>query len=224
MKRYKNHLIAAAVLSVLAVIGTIMNSRQVSAQGGPTVTIGSPIPLPVTGSTTVSGTVAATQSGVWNVGINGTPNVHVTNPATAPVLFLNVNDPGRIPYQAAQECVTGVASCEASFQSVPSNRRLVVQHVSIATFFSVAQPSVSVRLDIITAPLVHRVVSQFPATLTAGNSEAVVDQQVLAYVDAGQSPDVMVFQGAGTSVASGIVNVTGYLLDCTIAPCAAIAP
>ena len=40
MNRYKNHLIIAAVLSVLAVIGTTMNSRQASAAGGgPTVTI-----------------------------------------------------------------------------------------------------------------------------------------------------------------------------------------
>jgi hypothetical protein len=46
MKRYRNHLIVAAVLSVLAVIGTIMNSRQASAQdGGPHVTIDSPSTL-----------------------------------------------------------------------------------------------------------------------------------------------------------------------------------
>ena len=130
--RYKNHLIAAAVLSVLATIGTIMNSRQASAQdGGPKVTIDSPIPLPVTGtvgisgpvninaasalpvtgSTTVSGAVAATQSGTWNVGITGTPNVNVTNPATAPALFLNVNDPGRIPHQSQRTCFTQVRDC-----------------------------------------------------------------------------------------------------------------
>jgi hypothetical protein len=30
MKRYKKHLIAASALSVLVVIGTIMNSRQAS--------------------------------------------------------------------------------------------------------------------------------------------------------------------------------------------------
>jgi hypothetical protein len=35
MDRFKNHLLALAVLSVLAVIGTIMNSHQAAAQGPP---------------------------------------------------------------------------------------------------------------------------------------------------------------------------------------------
>jgi hypothetical protein len=62
------------VLSVLAVIGTIMNSHQAAAQGPPdgmAVKIVSPLLVPATGLTTVSGTVAATQSGPWNVGITG---------------------------------------------------------------------------------------------------------------------------------------------------------
>jgi hypothetical protein len=90
MNRFKNHLIAVAVLSVLAIVGTVMSSHQAVAQGpadGLAVKIVSPVPVPVTGLTTVSGTVAATQSGQWNVGISGTPNVNVTNPAIAPVFF-----------------------------------------------------------------------------------------------------------------------------------------
>src|SRR4051794_11022153 len=34
--------------------------------------------------------------------------VNVTNPATAPVLALNVNDPGRIPYQSMHTITTPV--------------------------------------------------------------------------------------------------------------------
>src|SRR5215467_10320755 len=86
MNRLKNHLIAAAVLSVLAVIGTAMNSHQAAAQGpatGLAVNIVNPLPVPVTGSTTISGTVAATQSGSWNVGITGTVNVTPVLPARA---------------------------------------------------------------------------------------------------------------------------------------------
>jgi len=87
MNRFKNQLIATAVLSVLAVIGTIMNSHQAAAQQGPptglAVNIVNPLPVPVTGSTTVSGTVGATQSGNWNVGILGTPAVTVANNTAA---------------------------------------------------------------------------------------------------------------------------------------------
>src|SRR5215469_12132909 len=110
MKNIKNRVFAAGIIAALAVIGSVMNSRQSTLRGaapGPTVTIDpSQLPLPVQGSLGVSGAVAATQSGAWNVGITGTPNVKVTNPATAPVLFVNVNDPGRIPYQsvAANSC------------------------------------------------------------------------------------------------------------------------
>jgi len=104
MKRFKNQLIAAAVLAGLGLIGSFMNSHPavLQAAGGPTVTIDpSQLPLHVTGSTTVTGavtvagTVAATQSGLWNVGITGVPNVSVTNPATSPVLVRDVDNAAR---------------------------------------------------------------------------------------------------------------------------------
>ncbi len=72
----KKYMTAALVVFTLAAAGTLMNSTRTVAQaGGPTVTIDQAqlLPLPVSGSATVSGTVAATQSGPWNVGIVGTP-------------------------------------------------------------------------------------------------------------------------------------------------------
>ena len=73
MQTLKNRFVAIAVLAVLAAIGSIMNSRDASAQpnGGPAVTIAGPLPVPVSGAMSVSGPVAASQSGAWNVGIAG---------------------------------------------------------------------------------------------------------------------------------------------------------
>src|SRR5215831_18874114 len=89
MNDFKKRILVAAIIAGLAVIGSLMNSQQATiraAGGGPTVTIDqTQLPLPVTGSLGVAGTVAATQSGTWNVGVTGTPNVNVANPATAPV-------------------------------------------------------------------------------------------------------------------------------------------
>jgi hypothetical protein len=88
MNDFRKRMLVAAVIAGFAVIGYLMSSQQAVAQGPPSglaVNIVNPLPLPVTGSTTVSGTVAATQSGTWNVGVTGTPNVNVANPATAPV-------------------------------------------------------------------------------------------------------------------------------------------
>src|SRR5262249_59509234 len=128
MSRFKDHLIVAAVFAVLAATGTVMNSHQATAQGPPggvAVNIVNPVPMPVTGSTTVSGTV----------GITGTPNVNVTNPATAPMFVLNVNDPGRVPYQSVvsgngNSCVVQNL-CLGVFPTIPGGHRLVIQHASM---------------------------------------------------------------------------------------------
>jgi hypothetical protein len=94
MNRFKNQLIVVAAFTLLAVIGTIMNSRQVEAQGPPNglaVNIVNPIPVPVTGSTTVSGTVAITGQPL-GVNVNNSPTVSLTAGTT--VLTKNVDEPG----------------------------------------------------------------------------------------------------------------------------------
>jgi hypothetical protein len=77
--RFKSHLITAAAVVTLAVIGTIMNSNQsvVQGAGGPTVTIDAaqlPLPVAISGTPSVNiantPSVKAAQSGVWNVGIS----------------------------------------------------------------------------------------------------------------------------------------------------------
>src|SRR5215471_3144867 len=71
-------LIGATVFGVLVAIGVPLSSTRAEAQGPPdglAVRIVNPVPVPVTGTSTVSGTVSAAQSGVWNVGITGTPTV-----------------------------------------------------------------------------------------------------------------------------------------------------
>jgi hypothetical protein len=138
MQRLSDKLIALGVVGVLAVTGMFMNSRQTKAEGSAPVTIVGPLPVPVTGSTTVSGAVAATQSGSWNVGIIGQPlSVSVANSPTVgltagtTVFTKNVEEPGRVPFQAT---VDGLQSGDGSFFSffapVPSNTRLVIKQVS----------------------------------------------------------------------------------------------
>ena len=52
MQNLQSKLIAGGAVVILAAIGTVMNRQAARAQGqgGPTVTIGAPIPLPVTGT------------------------------------------------------------------------------------------------------------------------------------------------------------------------------
>jgi hypothetical protein len=209
MNRFKNHLMAAAVFTLLAVIGTMMNSSPsaAQAQAGPNVTVvnTNANPVPVTGSTTVSGTVTAT--------ISGTPNVNVANPATAPLFFVNVNDPGRIPYQSVKNnVICSGGGCAAIFPAVPAGHRLVVQHYSgdlIVTAGSTLSASLALNDG--------HVFSRF--FLQVQGIRAKFDQLVLAYFDAGQSPLV----AAGGDASEADFTLTGYMLDCTVAPCAPIA-
>jgi hypothetical protein len=82
------------------------------------------------------------QNEAWNVGISGTPNVNVSNPASAPLLSVNVNDPGRIPYQST---ISG--NCDINrrvrrpFFTGPNGASPGDQHVTGYVSFNVAPQS-----------------------------------------------------------------------------------
>jgi hypothetical protein len=226
MQTLRNKVIASAAVVILAAVGFLMNSHQAAAQGPPdglAVKIVNPLPVPVTGSTSVSGTVAATQSGAWNVSVTGTPSVQVTNPATAPVLFLNVNDPGRIPFQqGSANCPANFFGCTEIFGPVPTNHRLVVEHLSARLTFS-NSASAKCTADVRQATGGFYTTGWTASTVSdaAGVWEMIVDQPVRIYVDQNNTLAL----GCVTSqvVQGGNISATGYLLDCITAPCAAIA-
>jgi hypothetical protein len=91
----KKRLLVALVPAALAVVGAMMNYAA-----------------PVTGATRVS-----------NPGKSATAalDVNVANPATGPVLALNVNDPGRIPYQSMHTVTTPLTDHQfaSPFPTVP---------------------------------------------------------------------------------------------------------
>jgi hypothetical protein len=128
--RFKNQLIVAALFLVLGAVGVLMNSRQAAAQGpndGLAVRIVNPVPVPITGSTTITGTVGAAQSGVWNVGITGQP-----------LSVRNIDEPGRTPYQetlrvsGGKNCGSVVCGPEFVFSPVPAGKRLFITDVSVS--------------------------------------------------------------------------------------------
>ena len=140
MNDFKKLALVAAIIAGLALIGSLMNSQQsaVRAAGGPTVTIdATQLPLPVQGSLGVSGTIAAKQSGTWNVGVTGTPNVNVTNPATAPALTLDISKSASqhvgllcVLDNGAFTCIQGGGIAP---YVVPAGQNLIVNSVDIAT-------------------------------------------------------------------------------------------
>jgi hypothetical protein len=194
MHTLRSKLIALTTLAVLAVIGAVMNSRQAAAQGPPdglAVRIVNPLPVPVNGSTTVSGTIGATQSGLWNVGItNGT--------ATTPIFVKNVDEPGRAPYQqevqTAAVCDASFCNANFNFAPVPAGKRLVIKTVSyLQTTFVGAAVLVTVIGGNFTQSHIPVTAATNPivsAGCPAANPCVIwsVNQPVDIYVDAGSSP------------------------------------
>jgi hypothetical protein len=144
--------------------------------------------------------------------------VEVSNPATSPALTSRIDDPGRIPYQIYQTC-NGCSSF--NFGPVPSNHRLVVEHIS--GNWVINSPTPVAVWEFIEGNA--GILSQFFLPFNTANGQSRYDQPVHFYVDAGQTFLV----GLGTQGGGGLtgfiqsIALTGYLLDCNAGPCAAIA-
>jgi len=221
--RLKKNLSIAAAVVTLAVIGTLMNSRQSVAQGagGPTVTIDpSQLPLPVKGSATISGTVAATQSEAWHVGIVGTPTVTIGGPLPVPVTP-TVTQPIQV------EVIRGLGELTSGFNAVvyvvPAKKRLAVEYFS-ATMGLPSTETASYALAIAPDPSIsttffaHHIGpgTSFPCADCATNHvQTTASQPVRMYVEAGQVLVLSVRFSAGTadSQSFGFFSVSGYLVD-----------
>jgi hypothetical protein len=148
---------------------------------------------------------------------------HAIAQAVRAALVSNVDDPGRIPYASQARCAfsTGSTSCSIVFPPVPAGKRLVLTHVS--GLITENLPGGTLIL-----PRVFGGNSTYLLVTYQGGGAVynyfVIDQQVLKFYDAGQTPAVGLELGAAPNAGSdGDFNLTGYMLDCTTATCAAIA-
>ena len=212
MQTLKSGPIAIAAVVVLAVVGSQFSPHQAVAQnpnpGSAPVHIVSPLPLPVTGSTTVSGTVAATQSGAWTVGIAGQP-----------VLIKNLDEPGRAPYQetvfVGQACCgVGFSTTVFTFSVVPANKRLVIKDASL---------NLPAARGSAVSPAVLRIVGggtpELNLPLILGGSlvydEWITNQQVNFYVDQSQRPEILLSVDSAHAIAglTATATLTGYYVS-----------
>lgn len=149
--------------------------------------------------------------------------VKVMNSTAAPAVTSRMDDPGRIPYQSvnnSSQCANN-NYCYFSFGPVPAGHRLVITQVAGVNFFN--QPSGTVSFDVSLLGPGSFQTGWLPAihlsTISAYNYPVTV------YVDAGQT-----FRFAaevfGTTFVGNLdqqATITGYMLDCTAAPCSTTA-
>ncbi len=142
------------------------------------------------------------------------------SPAALPLPIINVEDPGRIPYQAVVLGKCNGTACSATFNAIPAGHRLVVQHVSaqITTLDPVPDGTR------VWAGLGNKVqFTSFAASpFIPGVFLGSFDQPVQFYVDGGQTP-VMDIKIGVSQFDTFVPTLIGYELDCTKVSCAPFA-
>ncbi len=161
-----------------------------------------------------SPTVQAQQNGVWNVGVTGTPTVHVANSTLGPILVRDVDRPTAQPFeQEIDVTLPNGQGGENAFLSVPLGKLLVIEQVSANGTAPSGQHlnfSILSRVlpDLTLRP--HRLSS----VQEIGSPETffVQSQQVRIYADA--TVGVRIDRGsANTGTANATFVVSGYLVN-----------
>ncbi len=154
--------------------------------------------------------------------------VTVFNTSSAPAITSLIDTPGRIPYQGTLTQIAPspqVSQLTFTFPLVPPNHRLVVQHIS--GFFVITGPAPPAALVSITFNVFAPALSAFFTPSLGSNPTFdfnAFDQPVQVYFDAGQQPLVGISGPTFQAGQSEGVTLTGYMLDCSAAPCAAMTP
>jgi hypothetical protein len=153
--------------------------------------------------------------------------VKVMNTSASPAISSDINQAGRIPYIQTVVQPTlcngahgGNNPCNFLFDLVPPGHRLVLQQISGHVFIS-GTPTY------IQASLVDHSNDIMASVSAPPQQESIFGGPVLGYIDAGDQAliQVNVFAPFGTTMISAPqqVTISGYLLDCSAAPCSAIA-
>lgn len=148
--------------------------------------------------------------------------VKIVNTTSAPAITSRMDDAGRVPYQSAFNGITACGGhnfCLNTFPPVPAGHRLVLTQISGAHDISVPGPIAdSVRIALLSS---SGVLTQFNWDLQNSGSWVL---PVTAYLDPGVSVSLAEnITGANFDVSPQWITLTGYMLDCTAAPCSAIA-
>jgi hypothetical protein len=226
MNRFKNHVIVAAVFSVLAIIGSIMNSHQAAAQGPPggmSVNIVNPLPVPVTGSitSTVTGTVGLASG--TTVGLASGASVRLNNTVTDPVRVRNVNDAIQ-PFQTGAGCseVIGQTGCNVDVFTVPAGKRAVIEYFSGVARIDAGQVAL-LDVTMVTAgfPIDQFLALTTPAVIFPSpvGPSTTWGQQVRWYADPGTIVNIQANQnGPATTIFVFTFRISGYFVDVPLTP------
>jgi hypothetical protein len=202
-------------------------------------------PLPVQGTVNanitnatvpVSGTVNASQNGAWNVGVsnfpatqtvsfNGAQPVSFANTSTSPIFTLDVDNNGRIPFQAefvldntnpgtTPGC--GITQCQANFD-VPNGKRLVLEQVSAKIQGAPGQKYlafVSGATSATDEPFTAWIELNFQGSFLNNTADLfTANQPVRAYFEETQPPPFVIVTSNNGGSFRALIDIAGYLIS-----------
>jgi hypothetical protein len=204
------------------------NKAKVDASGnlqvGGTVNVGN---TPNVNVGNFPATTSASQSGNWTVGLNSGTNVGVDPSAntvkvdsTSPLGVTSADDPGRAAYQIEKD----FQILEPNFLGettfiVPVGKRLVIRFVSTSAFLPVGQNLVGgYNVDTyIDGVIVRYFLSAAPTGSQDNFALYTSAQETLIYAEG--LVRIQLERSDVTGDASLSVAMSGYLIDCSVAPC-----
>jgi hypothetical protein len=153
--------------------------------------------------------------------------VSVVNTSSNPVPVSSIDGPGRVPFieSGSFECNL-LAYCLSAFTTpVPAGHRVVITYMSGSMNFVSTPTYAAVALNTtLNSTIIGPVEFNVPVINPAGVL-TIFGAPVTYYFDAGQIPSVDAFSYNGI-FRNGLglqVTLVGYELDCTVAPCPAVA-
>ena len=147
--------------------------------------------------------------------------VKVVNSTSAPAITSVMDDPGRIPYRftMGQVC-PNTNPCNFLFPQVPAGHRLVVQQLAGRLLYASAPTSNYITFTDASGNFFFDSFNFTPSP--APLLFAVFNRQVKGIFDQFEQPSVSANIYGSNFVSQSLISLTGYMLDCTAAPCSAI--
>ena len=215
MKRFAKLLLVTLGFGALGLVMSLVPEKNATGAAGAPVNVVSSIPL------SVQGTVAAQQSGIWNVNaaiLGNVPVKNSVNPDTQVLLPLVTRDlepPGLNPFQAALIYPT---SFQAAVPSSPA-RELVIDFVSLHGIvienagFTTVVPVARLATFSGGVSLPHFLSVQASPNGNPGDFELIGSETTRIYADPGTFISFFL-NVPGTVNSDGIVmNVSGHFVD-----------
>lgn len=163
------------------------------------------------------GTNQATVDADGDLQVGGTVGID----SSSPVATTSADDPGRMAFQEGGSLSFVPGQARAQFAIVvPEGKRLVITHVSGDVLLPPGQRPIEISLVVSAGGLItHSFVPTFTGTTTF-----LTDSDVFAFsqdttIYANGQVNIAVDRNGAVGSASGRAAISGYLIDCSVAPC-----